>query len=125
MRDLRGYLGRRHRAQGGADGEGGDLAHLDARLAGAVRSGGDSTGIVMLQPAECVVWDGNPRDVPRLTPEGCRSLIESIASEGGNRIPVLVRRARDGAEIPMNCWSAAGGASPSTGSTTMDARSFG
>jgi len=77
-----------------------DLAHLDARLAGAVRGGGEGTGIVMLQPAECSIWDGNPRDVPRLTPDGCRSLIESIATEGGNRIPVLVRRSQNGGEAP-------------------------
>ncbi|ABQ69849.1 chromosome partitioning protein ParB [Rhizorhabdus wittichii DC-6] len=102
MREIFGDIsgsGAAHKGPGPAK-EGDDLAHLDARLAGAVRSGSDGTGIVMLQPAECVVWDGNPRDVPRLTPEGCRSLIESIATEGGNRIPVLVRRAGEGAEIP-------------------------
>jgi ParB family chromosome partitioning protein len=77
-----------------------DLAHLDARLAVAVRSDEDGAGMIMLQPAECAVWDGNPRDVARLSPEGCRSLIESIATEGGNRVPVLVRRSSEGSDLP-------------------------
>ncbi|HEX7742844.1 MAG TPA: ParB/RepB/Spo0J family partition protein [Sphingobium sp.] len=55
---------------------------------------------MLVRPADCEVWDGNPRDQPGLSPESCRSLIESIAAEGGNRIPVLVRRNPPGAEQP-------------------------
>jgi ParB family chromosome partitioning protein len=76
------------------------LAHLDTRLAGVVRDDRAGRELIMLQPSECAVWDGNPRDVPRLSSEGCRSLIESIAAEGGNRIPVLVRLAGPDAETP-------------------------
>ncbi|WJM26306.1 ParB/RepB/Spo0J family partition protein [Novosphingobium resinovorum] len=46
------------------------------------------------------MWDGNPRDVPGLSAESCRSLIESIAQEDGNRIPVLVRHNAPGADCP-------------------------
>jgi ParB family chromosome partitioning protein len=35
-----------------------------------------------------------------LNPDSCRSLIESIAAEGGNRIPVLVRHNPDASEQP-------------------------
>ncbi|MBO9580450.1 MAG: ParB/RepB/Spo0J family partition protein [Sphingobium sp.] len=66
------------------------LSKLDERLAGFL-GGGSARTAIQIQPDECVVWDGNPRDQPGLTVESCRSLIESIATEGGNRIPVLVR----------------------------------
>ncbi len=69
----------------------GALSKLDERLAGFAQTGASPRTAIQIQPGECVVWDGNPRDQPGLTPESCRSLIESIANEGGNRIPVLVR----------------------------------
>ncbi|MDB5686571.1 MAG: parB-like partition protein [Rhizorhabdus sp.] len=68
------------------------LSRLDQRLAGFVAQGTSGQREAMkIQPGQCAVWDGNPRDQPGLTPENCRTLIESIAAEGGNRIPVLVR----------------------------------
>src|SRR3546814_4754092 len=62
--------------------------------------GPGSRGTISIQPDECSVWDGNPRDQPGLTADGCRSLIDSIASEGGNRIPVLVRLNPPGSDRP-------------------------
>lgn len=47
--------------------------------------------IIRLAPEDCVVWAGNARSGAALTPEACSELIESIRSEGGNRIPVIVR----------------------------------
>jgi ParB family chromosome partitioning protein len=77
------------------------LSKLDERLAGFVHGGGNrARTAVSIRPGDCSVWDGNPRDVPRLTAENCRSLIDSIAREDGNRIPVLVRLNPPGSERP-------------------------
>jgi ParB family chromosome partitioning protein len=78
--------------------EGEDLSRLDQRLAGF--SQGGRRVALSIRPDDCSVWDGNPRDVPGLSYASCRSLIESIAQEDGNRIPVLVRRNPPGAENP-------------------------
>ncbi len=79
---------------------GADLSRLDERLAGFVQGGARGRDTISIRPRDCTVWDGNPRDVPRLTAESCRSLIESIAQEDGNRIPALVRLNPPGAEQP-------------------------
>jgi ParB family chromosome partitioning protein len=79
--------------------EGEDLVRLDERLAGFTQAQGRRVAL-SIRPSDCSVWDGNPRDVPGLSYEGCRSLIESIAQEDGNRIPVLVRRNPPGAGRP-------------------------
>lgn len=76
------------------------LSRLDQRLAHFADDGAGSRATISIQPGECAVWDGNPRDQPGLTAESCRSLIESIQTEGGNRIPVLVRRNPPGADRP-------------------------
>ncbi|MDE8650518.1 ParB/RepB/Spo0J family partition protein [Novosphingobium album (ex Liu et al. 2023)] len=77
------------------------LSRLDQRLAGFVQgAGGRGRGFISIRPGDCSVWDGNPRDLPGLTGENCRSLIESIAQEDGNRIPVLVRLNPPGSELP-------------------------
>jgi len=76
------------------------LSRLDQRLAGFTRNGSDAPGTLSLQPGDCSVWDGNPRDQPGLSAESCRTLIESIAAEGGNRIPVLVRANPPGSALP-------------------------
>jgi len=76
------------------------LSRLDQRLAGLSAPGAGHREMLRIQPGQCTVWDGNPRDVPALTHENCRTLIESIATEGGNRIPVLVRRNGAEAELP-------------------------
>ena len=67
------------------------LSRLDQRLAGIAQNGASGRATLRIQPGECSVWDGNPRDQPGLNAENCRSLIESVATESGNRIPVLVR----------------------------------
>ncbi|WP_150291497.1 ParB/RepB/Spo0J family partition protein [Sphingobium estronivorans] len=76
------------------------LSRLDQRLACFADHGTGSRSAISIQPGECSVWDGNPRDQPGLTADSCRSLIESIASEGGNRIPVLVRLNPPGSDRP-------------------------
>jgi len=82
----------------GADGEA--LSRLDQRLAGFTQGSARARTAISIRPSDCSVWDGNPRDVPGLSAESCRSLIESIAQEDGNRIPVLVRRNPPGADFP-------------------------
>jgi len=79
--------------------EGEELSRLDQRLAGFNQGAGRRTAI-SIRPGDCSVWDGNPRDVPGLSFQSCRSLIESIAQEDGNRIPVLVRRNPPGCDHP-------------------------
>jgi ParB family chromosome partitioning protein len=76
------------------------LSRLDQRLAGLTPGTGGAKAVIKLRPRECDVWNGNPRDVPGLNAVNCRSLIESIAAEGGNRIPVLVRATAPGSALP-------------------------
>lgn len=76
------------------------LTRLDERLSGFTQSNVRSRGAISIRPSDCSVWDGNPRDIPALCAENCRSLIESIALEDGNRIPVLVRQNPPGSELP-------------------------
>ncbi|WP_022681872.1 ParB/RepB/Spo0J family partition protein [Sphingobium bisphenolivorans] len=76
------------------------LSRLDERLARFADEGADARRTISIQPGECAVWDGNPRDQPGLTADSCRSLIESIRQEGGNRIPVLVRANPLGTDQP-------------------------
>lgn len=80
--------------------EGEALSRLDQRLAGFAQGNARGRTAISIRPADCSVWDGNPRDVPGLSAESCRSLIESIAQEDGNRIPVLVRHNPPGSELP-------------------------
>lgn len=80
--------------------EGEELSRLDQRLAGFSQSNGRGRAAISIRAADCSVWDGNPRDIPGLSSESCRSLIESIAQEDGNRIPVLVRLNPAGSELP-------------------------
>lgn len=76
------------------------LSRLDERLSDFVQGNTRSRGAISIRPSDCSVWDGNPRDVPGLSADSCRSLIDSIALEDGNRIPVLVRRNPPGSELP-------------------------
>lgn len=80
--------------------EGEELSRLDQRLAGFSQGSARGRTAISIRPADCSVWDGNPRDVPGLSVESCRSLIESIAQEDGNRIPVLVRHNAPGSDLP-------------------------
>lgn len=45
-----------------------------------------------LDPSRVRVWAGNARIQSGLTEENCRDLIDSIIAEGGQRVPVIVRR---------------------------------
>ncbi len=54
---------------------------------------------IRLKPSECTIWPGNARDYALLTEARVRSLIDSIQTENGNRIPVVVRRTPKG---PLN-----------------------
>ncbi|WP_454887946.1 ParB/RepB/Spo0J family partition protein [Sphingomonas oryzagri] len=47
---------------------------------------------IRLKPSECSIWPGNARDYDQLNENRLRTLIDSIQAEGGNRIPVVVRR---------------------------------
>ncbi|HKY79898.1 MAG TPA: ParB/RepB/Spo0J family partition protein [Sphingobium sp.] len=76
------------------------LSRLDERLTGIAQDAGAARSPLLIRPGDCTVWDGNPRDQPGLSPEGCRTLIDSIAAEGGNRIPALVRMNPPGADLP-------------------------
>jgi ParB family chromosome partitioning protein len=78
----------------------GALTRLDKRLSGLTPGTGVARNVVRIRPRECSVWDGNPRNVPGLTAANCRSLIDSIAAEGGNRIPVLIRLTPPGSALP-------------------------
>ncbi|QDC39459.1 ParB/RepB/Spo0J family partition protein [Sphingobium fuliginis] len=98
IRDILATLSYEPAGRGPADQQA--LSRLDQRLAPFADKGPGSRGTISIQPDECSVWDGNPRDQPGLTADGCRSLIDSIASEGGNRIPVLVRLNPPGSDRP-------------------------
>lgn len=76
-----------------------ELARLDERLT-TFATGNSQRTAITIRPTDCSVWDGNPRDVPGLSYHSCASLIDSIAQEDGNRIPVLVRRSQPGAALP-------------------------
>lgn len=78
----------------------GALTRLDKRLSGLTPGTGVARQMVKIRPRDCSVWNGNPRNVPGLTANNCRSLIDSIAGEGGNRIPVLVRLMPHGSPCP-------------------------
>lgn len=101
MRDVLSTLSyepdpQQHSADGAAQ-----LSNLDKRLAGFVQGGwGRTHSAISIRPGDCSVWEGNPRDIPRLSHASCHSLIDSIAQEDGNRIPVLVRLNPPGSDLP-------------------------
>ncbi|MBB4860598.1 ParB family chromosome partitioning protein [Novosphingobium chloroacetimidivorans] len=47
---------------------------------------------LMLDPARVRVWPGNARSYAHLSEESCRELIDSLVSEGGQKVPAVVRR---------------------------------
>jgi ParB family chromosome partitioning protein len=99
VRDILATLSYEPEPSDGLRAEGEELLRLDQRLAGFSPGQGRRVAL-SIRPTDCSVWDGNPRDVPGLSYESCHSLIDSIAQEDGNRIPVLVRRNPPGAEYP-------------------------
>lgn len=50
---------------------------------------------LLLDPARVRIWPGNARHQASLTEENCRDLIDSILAEGGQKVPVVVRRVAD------------------------------
>jgi ParB family chromosome partitioning protein len=50
---------------------------------------------LLLDPARVRIWPGNARHQASLTEETCRDLIDSIVAEGGQKVPVVVRRLTD------------------------------
>ena len=50
---------------------------------------------LLLDPARVRIWPGNARHQASLTEESCRDLIDSILAEGGQKVPVVVRRVTD------------------------------
>lgn len=48
--------------------------------------------LVRLDPSCIKLWHGNARDRGSLNETNCSELIESIAKDGGNLVPVIVRR---------------------------------
>lgn len=50
---------------------------------------------LLLDPARVRIWPGNARHQASLTEENCRDLIDSILSEGGQKMPVVLRRVAD------------------------------
>lgn len=46
---------------------------------------------IYLSPAECSIWEGNARNYEQLSQATCQELIDAIQTEGGNRVPVVVR----------------------------------
>lgn len=50
----------------------------------------------LVDPAECILWPGNPRSQELLDYEACKDLIEAIQAEGRQQIPAIVRPLKDG-----------------------------
>jgi ParB family chromosome partitioning protein len=53
---------------------------------------------LLLDPARVRIWPGNARHQASLTEESCRDLIDSILAEGGQKVPVVVRRLNEDPE---------------------------
>lgn len=51
-----------------------------------------SVDLVRLDPKRVQPWHGNARDRTGLNPSSCADLINDIAKDGENRVPVIVRR---------------------------------
>ena len=47
---------------------------------------------LLVDPARVRIWAGNARMQTHLSDDNCRDLIDSIISEGGQKVPVVVRR---------------------------------
>ncbi|HEX7853775.1 MAG TPA: ParB/RepB/Spo0J family partition protein [Sphingobium sp.] len=53
---------------------------------------------LLLDPARIRIWAGNARLYAHLNEENCRELIDSIISEGGQKVPAVIRRVEDDPE---------------------------
>lgn len=78
-----------------------EVGLVASRIEAIVETGRDAgKQTLMVAPAECSIWPGNARDYDALTEESVRELIDAIIAEGGNRVPVVVRRRRDDPTTP-------------------------
>jgi ParB family chromosome partitioning protein len=50
---------------------------------------------LLLDPAKVRVWSGNARSYAHLSEAACQELIDSLVSEGGQKVPAVVRRVDD------------------------------
>ncbi|MBO9601078.1 MAG: ParB/RepB/Spo0J family partition protein [Novosphingobium sp.] len=77
------------------------LARLDERLGGLAPAQGTARCARTIRPDDCVAWPGNLTDRSGPTADACRALIDSIAEEGGNLVPVVVRPLPAGSDHPF------------------------
>lgn len=54
---------------------------------------------LLLDPARVRIWSGNARMQARLSEDNCRDLIDSILSEGGQKVAAVVRRVQGEPDI--------------------------
>ncbi|WOE75567.1 ParB/RepB/Spo0J family partition protein [Alterisphingorhabdus coralli] len=50
---------------------------------------------LLLDPAKVRIWSGNARIQAQINADNCHDLIDSIIAEGGQKVPVVVRRVDD------------------------------
>jgi|GEM_PF-650649 len=74
------------------------LAHLDERLSSLAPGGGAARCAVSIRPGDCTVWEGNLPKGAGPSIDNCRTLIDSIAKEGGNLVPVVIRPRPQGSD---------------------------
>lgn len=98
VRDVLNTLTQKPGAAAARDSEA--LAHLDDRLSGLASSGGAAQCALSIRPGDCATWAGNAIGGMGPTPDNCRELIDAIAEEGGNLIPVVVRPRPVGSDRP-------------------------
>ena len=75
----------------------GSMTLLGRESALARVASGDVKQVTQMQldPARVRPWAGNARSYEHLTEENCRELIDSLISEGGQKVPAVVRRIQD------------------------------
>lgn len=98
-------IAERAKARAAAEGEvsesrGGNLARRADALS-ALTQAVDYAKMQWVDPGVCRPSAENARDYDALTHEDCRELIESIKSEGRQRMPAIVRRAADGSHLEI------------------------
>jgi ParB family chromosome partitioning protein len=73
---------------------------LDRRLAEAMPRTTMESECIAVRADDCIAWQGHPGDRETLTLQKCRPLIEAIAAQRGNTVPVKVRRTSAGSAQP-------------------------
>ena len=72
---------------------------LDRRLGAARSAPSANSDCIAVRAEDCAPWHGNPGNREPLTEQNCRALIDAIAAQRGNTVPVKARRT-PGAEKP-------------------------